>query len=78
MPNVGAAVAAPALVWFGGGESHPVKRKKILDYLVKTKGDIILLQETKLANKEVGRINHNWFSQAICTPAINKKEGLSH
>lgn len=55
------------------GLNHPIKRRKIFDYLAKTKGDIILLQETKLSREDANFIKYNWISKIACSPADHKK-----
>lgn len=58
------------------GLNHPIKRRKIMDYLAKTKGDIILVQETKLSSKDSELLNHNWILQVSCSPAEQKNKGV--
>lgn len=58
------------------GLNHPIKRRKIFEYIAKSKGDIILLQETKLSEADVSFINYNWISHTLCSPAEHKKKGV--
>lgn len=58
------------------GLNHPAKRRKVLEYLSKTKGDIVVLQETRLSGEDADRIKAKWVGQAACSPAIVKKRGV--
>lgn len=56
--------------------SHPVKRKKILDYIHKQIAEIILLQETKLDEKLAETLKGNQYTEALCSGAKGKKNGI--
>lgn len=58
------------------GLNHPVKRKKIMDYLARTKGDVVLLQETKLSQGEADKVTARWLGESACSPAAGKKGGV--
>lgn len=58
------------------GLNHPAKRRKVLEYLAKTKGDVMVLQETRLSKEDAARIKANWVGHVACSPAIAKKRGV--
>lgn len=58
------------------GLNHPVKRKKILDYIRKQNADIILLQETKIDAALAESWCNSQFTDVAYSAAIGKKNGV--
>ncbi len=63
--------------WNVQGANHPIKKKKILNFLKKERADIALLQETHLSKVEHDKFKKEWVGQVYSASFSSRSRGVA-